>query len=295
MASAAGVSTKTQIEALEPKATNYPVPIISKRGQAARGLAVQVTPAGCKSFVLRFRLNGKQKTLTLGKFPDMTIEQAVSLAQAKWTDIREGRNPSDKKREDRLSLTVKDLIDRYLLEHIPQNDPGRGDSARYLINRFILPALGRLHVASVGLADISKVLFKLRDTPAQANRTRGVMRTMFGRAEEWELRPLGSNPVSIIKKREGENKRERRLTDAEVQALGGAMQVSEEPPAYLLAVRMALLAGMRKGEIAACRWAWVDLEAAEIRILQPSIRPVGKPARSGLSVCVMRWWLSCKA
>jgi len=275
MSSVARVSTKTQIEALQPKATNYPVPVVSKRGQAVRGLAVQVTPAGCKSFVLRFRLLGKQKTLTLGKFPDMSIEQAVSSAQAKWADIREGRNPSDKKREERHSLTVKDLADRYILEHIKPKGEGYGMEATRIINKHIIPTIGRLSLALVGPSDISTLLFKMRNTPVQANRTRSILRTMFGRAEEWELRPLGSNPVTVVKNRTVEKSRDRRLTDMELKALGATLRTSKEPPEYLLAVRMALLAGMRKGEIAACSWSWVDLEAAEIRI-PPEHHKTGK-------------------
>lgn len=275
MSSATGVSTKAQIEALEPKKATYPVPVVSKRGQAVRGLAVQVTPAGCKSFVLRFRLLGKQKTLTLGKFPDMGIEQAVSLAQAKWGDIREGRNPSDKKREERQSLTVKDLAERYLLEHIKPKGEGYGMEATRIIHRHIIPKLGRLPLAMVGPSEISTLLFKMRATPVQANRTRSILRTMFGRAEEWELRPLGSNPVTVVKRRVVEKSRERRLTDMELKSLGAILQASEEPPEYLLAIRMALLAGMRKGEIAECRWTWVDLEAGEIRI-PPEHHKTGK-------------------
>lgn len=275
MSSAAGVSTKTQIEALQPKASNYPVPVVSKRGQSVRGLALQVTPAGCKSFVLRFRLLGKQKTLTLGKFPDMSIEQAVSSAQAKWAEIREGRNPSDKKREERQSLTVKDLAERYLLEHIKPKGEGYGMEATRIINRHIIPKMGRLSLALVGPSDISTFLFKMRETPVQANRTRSILRTMFGRAEEWELRPLGSSPVTVVKNRTVEKSRERRLTDMELKSLGATLRTSKEPPEYLLAVRMALLAGMRKGEIAACKWSWVDLEAAEIRI-PPEHHKTGK-------------------
>jgi len=275
MPSANGVSTKTQIEGLQPKATNYPVPVVSKRGQAVRGLAIQVTPAGCKSFVLRFRLLGKQKTLTLGKFPDMGIEQAISLAQAKWSDIREGRNPSDKKREERQSLTVKDLADRYILEHIKPKGEGFGMEATRIIKKHILPMMGGLSLALVGPADVSTLLFKMKATPVQANRTRSILRTMFGRAEEWELRPLGSNPVTVVKNRTVEKSRERRLTDMELKSLGETLRKSKESSVYILAVRMAILAGMRKGEIAVCRWTWVDLEAGEIRI-PPEFHKTGR-------------------
>ena len=275
MPKSAGVSTKTQIEALEPKATNYPVPVVPKRGEGVRGLAVQVTPAGCKSFVLRFRFHGRQKTLTLGKFPTMGIEQAVTLARAKWSEIDEGKNPSDTKREERQGSTVKDLADRYLLEHVQTAVKGWGAEATRLIKKHILPAMGKLPLGEVGPADISSLLFKMKATPVQANRTRGVLRTMFGRAEEWEYRPLGSNPVAVVKRRNPENSRERRLTDLELKALGAVLRNSKEPATFTLAVRLAVLAGMRKGEIAGLRWEWVDLEAGEIRI-PPAFHKTGR-------------------
>jgi integrase len=98
---------------------------------------------------------------------------------------------------------------------------------------------------------------------------------MFGRAEEWELRPLGSNPVAVVKLRAPEVKRERRLSDLELKALGKVLRESTEAPTHLLAVRLALLAGMRKGEIQKLRWEWIDLEAGEFRI-PPDSHKTGK-------------------
>jgi integrase len=44
------------------------------------------------------------------------------------------------------------------------------------------------------------------------------------------------------------------------------MAKSAEPAEVLVAIRLALLAGMRKGEVQEARWEWVDLAAGEIRI-----------------------------
>jgi len=272
------VSTKTQIEELPAKATTYPVPVVPTKGSGARGLYIQVTPAGAKSFVLRFRVHGRQKTLTIGRFPDMGIEKAISEALRHWNDIREGRNPSDTKRQDRNLVTFKDLATRYIREHFDPGEDDAGKEATRLINKHILPELGSLPLAQVGPSDITSVLSKLRGTPVQANRTRGVMRTMFGRAEEWEMRPLGSNPVTVVKLRHTEAKRARRLSDLELKSLGAALRASHEPPVYLLAVRLALMAGMRKGEIAELRWSYVNLDAGEITI-PPDHHKTGKKTK----------------
>ena len=263
-------STKTDIRALEAHLEGtrfYPV-------VGYKGMCVQVTKAGVKSIVLRYRFNGIQRIFTLGVFPAMTPDAAEKAHAATWDQIHNGVDPGQAKVESRkaakankiAAVTVADLAHRYLQEHIQSNFPGQGVEATRLIKRHILPAMGKLPLAGVGPADVSNLLYKMKETPVQGNRTRGVLRTMFNRAEEWELRPLGSNPVIVVKQRSPEVKRERRLTDLELKTLGKAIRESKEDPCTLLAVRLALLAGMRKGEIAGLRWKWLDLEAGEIRI-----------------------------
>ena len=139
------------------------------------------------------------------------------------------------------AVTVGTWPTATLPEHIQTNFKGQGAEATRLIEKHIRPALGKLPVATVGPADISALLYKMKGTPVQANRTRGVLRTMFGRAEEWEYRPLGSNPVAVVKLRAPEPKRERRLTDLELKALGVVLRKSKEDPTLILAVRLALL------------------------------------------------------
>ena len=256
----------------------YPVP-------GYQGLCVQVTKGGTKSFVLRYRFHGRQKIHTLGIFPAMTPNEAKKRHSEAWTKINAGIDPNQVKAEERrvaaaakhAAFTVEDLATRYITDHINVNNKLSWQTeATRLINKHIIPALGRLPVKEVGPADISAMLFKIRKkTPTQANRVRAVLRTMFGRAEEWEHRTLGSNPVAVVKQRSPEKKRERRLSDLELKSLGAALRRSKESPDVLAAVRLALLAGMRKGEIQGLLWEWVDLKAAEIRI-PPEEHKTGK-------------------
>jgi integrase len=266
--------TKTAVHALEPELASYFVPVVNSKGQAIQGLNLRVLPSGLKVWVHRYRFHGFQKAHTLGRFPAMGPEAAEKASRAVQAGIDEGTDPGQEKAEAKkaaqaarvAAVTVDDLADRYISEHIRTSFKGQGAEANRLIKKHIRPAMGKQLVAAVGPADISALLYKMKATPVQANRTRGVLRTMFGRAEEWEYRPLGSNPVAVVKLRTPEPARERRLTDMEVKALGAVLRTSKEGPTAKLAVRLAIMAGMRKGEIAACRWSWVDLDAGEIRI-----------------------------
>jgi len=275
---------KAAVEDLAPEPTAYFVAVVNAKGQGLQGLNVRVLPSGVKVFVHRYRFQGFQKAITLGRYPAMSPELAEKASRAAQSKIDAGTDPGQAKADARkaaedarvAAVTVKDLVERYILEHVPGNSVSWGDEATRLLRKHVLPAMEKMPLAAVGPADISALLFKMRQaTPTQANRTRAVLRTMFGRAEEWELRALGTNPVAVVKQRAPEVKRELRLTDLELKKLGATLQTSKEAPTLLLAVRLAVLAGMRKGEVAGCRWSWVDLEAGEIRI-PPAFHKTGK-------------------
>lgn len=271
---------KTAVEGLVPESLDFFIPV-----EGYQGLHVRVLPNGQKAYVLRYRIHGIQRKHVLGRHPAMTPGAAKKAHTSAWEKINAGKDPNQEKADakraaadaKRAAFTVRDLAGRYITDHIQVNNKlSWQKEATRLINKHIIPAIGSMALKDVGPADISSMLFKMRkDTPTQANRVRAVLRTMFGRAEEWELRPLGSNPVAVVKQRSPEVKRERRLSDLELKALGIELKKSRESIYSLTAVRLALLAGMRKGEIQALRWDWVDLEAAEIRI-PPAAHKTGK-------------------
>lgn len=277
--------TKTAMEALQPESVAYFVSVVNSKGQSIPGLNVRVMPSGIKSFVQRYWVHGHQSVCTLGRWPTMTTERAETESREIHLGTKKGTDPNRAKDEARraaaraklAAFTVEDMADRYITDHIQANNKASwATEAARLIRKHILPALGKVPLKDVGPAEVSALLSKMKkSTPTQANRVRAVLRTMFGRAEEWELRPLGSNPVAVVKQRAPEMKRERRLSDLELSKLGAELRQSKESCYVLAAVRLALLAGMRKGEIQALRWEWVDLEAGEIRI-PPDSHKTGK-------------------
>ena len=261
---------KTDVEALSPREKDYFAPVAGHKG-----LNVRVLPSGKRQFVLRYRFNGIQKKHVLGEYPTMTPDRADKVWHSKWDEINAGKEPNEAKvqahkkalEDRRAAVTVANLVERYEEEHASGNSESWKAESMRLLRKLALPALGKIPLREVGPAEISSLLHKVgKATPIQANRLRAVLRTMFDRAEEWGLRPLGSNPVAVVKARNQETKRERRLTDLELKALGKALLDSKEGTEVKVGIRMALLAGMRKEEFQAARWEWVDLDAGEIRI-----------------------------
>ena len=46
------------------------------RDSELKGFAVRITSSGSKSFILEKRIDGKVKRITLGRYPELTVEQA---------------------------------------------------------------------------------------------------------------------------------------------------------------------------------------------------------------------------
>ena len=78
--------TQSKVDKLQPKSKRY---IVKDTG----GLSVCVQPSGAKSFQLRYRIQGRQKTLSFGDIP---LKDARAKAQAARVAIYEGDNPQTK-------------------------------------------------------------------------------------------------------------------------------------------------------------------------------------------------------
>ena len=157
-------------------------------------------------------------------------------------------------------------MDEYAPGHLK---PGTAALYRKIIDKRILPRLGRRRVADIGRADASALHHDMRSVPGHANRTLGVLSRMLTLAEVWEMRPEGVNPCRFVRKYP-EQKRERFLSDDEYRRLGAALRDAEREgfaaPAAIAAIRLLMLTGCRSGEILSLRWEHVDPDRGELRL-----------------------------
>src|SRR3546814_1892569 len=77
-----------------------------------------------------------------------------------------------------------------------RNKPSTQDGYQSVIDRNIVPMIGRMKVQDVKRPDVAGMMKKMTHKPADANRTFSVMRRMFNLAEVWGYRPDGTNPRS---------------------------------------------------------------------------------------------------
>lgn len=96
---------------------------------------------------------------------------------------------------------MADPARRFMDEYAPSHlKPGTAALYRKIIDRRILPRLGKVRVADFGRADAAALHHDMRSVPGHANRTLGVLSRMLTLAEVWEMRPEGVNPCRFVKK-----------------------------------------------------------------------------------------------
>ena len=98
--------TKATLNALTPPLT---VKRIYYYDTKMRGLGISITSTGVMSFVVYRWINGKPERITLGRYPDLSIEQARRKAAEINATIAKGENPNDKRRADRAEMTLGQL------------------------------------------------------------------------------------------------------------------------------------------------------------------------------------------
>jgi len=258
-----------------------------------KGFGLRVTPSGEKSWFVTYRTgdggrNAPKKRVTLGKASTLTPDQARDGAQKLLASVRLGADPATAKATRRAVITIAELSDQFLTNHVAiKRKPGTAAHYADVLNRIVVPELGKLKVDSVTRADLAKLHQKWKHTPFQANRVLAVVGSMYSFGSKVGVVPEGMNPARGVERYE-EDGRERYLTSAELDRLGTAIReaetigvlwnidptkkgakhlgknaterrtsISKEAAA---ALRLLIFTGARLREILHLKWEEVDME-----------------------------------
>ena len=234
-----------------------------------KGFGCKITPKDRRVYFVYYRTrSGRQRRPTIGVHGAVTCEQARDTAR-RWLADRDS-DPSGQRQAQKRAPTVAEFAERYLAQHAEAKKRPRSVAQdRRMLDRFILPALGRSKLAEVSRADVVKLHQRLKPTPYQANRVLALISKMMNLAERWDFRPDGTNPCRHVQ-RYKERKRERFLSEAELvrlgTVLGEAERTNTETPAVVAAVRLLVFTGCRLSEILTLRWEQVDFDRGVLRL-----------------------------
>ena len=235
------------------------------------GFGVRVYPTGSKVYIAQARGPEGPRRVAVGRHGVIGAEQARQRAALIIARIKAGEEALPEPMKPTGGPSVCEVAARYMEEYVEVRcKPSTAAATRSVLERHIVPALGKLPLAAVERAQVAELHGRLYETPAVANMSVRALSAMYKLASEWGLIPEGlANPCRSIVKYP-EHKRERFLTDEEFMRLGHVLDEIEiqggaSAPA-VAAIRLLALTGCRRSEILSLRWEDVALEESELKL-----------------------------
>jgi len=241
------------------------------------GLALQVTPAGARSWTLRVVIGGKRRDMGLGNYPEVTLAKARDKAREARELVRQGIDPILRQQEAQSALraamaqalTFRECAESYIKAHAAswKNAKHRQQWGNTLAQH-AYPVLGQLLVRDVKQAHVMAVLEPIWTTTNEtAVRLRGRMELVLDWATARGLRD-GLNPArwrghldKLLPKPSKVNNREHHaaLPVGVVAAFMVRLRSAEGTGAR--ALEFVILTAARSGEVRGATWAEIDMEA----------------------------------
>jgi len=223
--------------------------------QLAPGLFLRVNDRGRKSWMVRFRVKGKQGKMALGLWPALALPDAREMARNARGEAAAGRDPRVARPTEHE--TFGELAETYIAKGCPKRRRKgklvRAHETASLIRRDILPLLGQVSLSAFNRRDLTHLLDHLEKngaTSAPAKADKAVKRILSWAVERGEIE---RSPVIGMEKAGEYVPRTRVLDASEIAILWSAWDHIGYPFGPLQ--KLLLLTGQRLREVAGMTWA----------------------------------------
>jgi len=138
--------TALGIDKLKPKGKSYKI-------SDGNGLYVLVESGGAKLWRVRFQFGGKEKMLSLGSFPEVSLADARAKRDEAHKLLADGINPSDQKKQDKLiaELAGRNTFGAIAEEYLQRLEASGVTQVTLGKNRWLLLVRHRASIPSSGL------------------------------------------------------------------------------------------------------------------------------------------------
>jgi len=220
--------------------------------EACTGLRLIVNRAGRKRYLLRYSIFGKKKAIQIGEHGPFDVKEARIKANELKKMISNDIDPQEERNARRAVLTLREFAEEHYIPYAcankrtAQNDIG-------IFNNHLYQVWGDSRITDISKQDVQRLLDSKKDSmkPATINRVLSLIHRMFRLACDWGY--LETNPSSQIKKLKENNQRNVFLSKEQVARFLKACD-NEANATAKNSLKLALLSGMRIGEILNAKW-----------------------------------------
>ncbi|MCK1450439.1 integrase arm-type DNA-binding domain-containing protein [Bradyrhizobium sp. 35] len=246
-----------------------------------KGLYLQVTPTGARSWLLRYERGGRERAMGLGPADDFTLDEARERARKARQLLKDGIDPIDARKDElakkilektlaaAANVIFKECAEQYYKFHSRKWNNAK-HSAQFLstMKMYAYPALGNMPVAAIDKALVLKAIEPIWYTKTEtASRVRGRIEAVLDFAKTRGYR-TGENPAAwggnllhALPARNTIAKVEHHAALPFVEVPDFMAQLATREGIAARALEFAILTASRTGEIIGSRWSEIDLDA----------------------------------
>jgi integrase len=236
-----------------------------------KGLTLLVQPNGAKWWRFRYRIDGKEKMLSLGVYPDVSLKKARERRDVAREAVADSRDPSKERQTEKAAIanTFEGVAREWFTKH--SKNWAKSHSVKLIgrLEKDIFPWLGSSPIAKITAPELLSVLRRIEGRGAieSAHRAHQNCGAIFryaiatGRAE----RDPSSDLRGAIPPAQGEH----HPSITEPVKIGGLLRSIDGYDGSAVvrgALRLAPLVFVRPGELRQAEWAEFNLDEAEWRI-----------------------------
>jgi len=260
--------TDSTVRAAKPRERPYKL-----RGDG-HGLFLIVTPAGGKWWRFRYRHDGKESSLSLGVYPQVSLKQARARRDEARRLLSDGVNPSAQRKAKKAARDGSGTLEVVAQEwHASRSSGWTVAHAAKVLGQFakdVFPWLGKCLIAEITAPQLLEVLRRIEDRGAAviARRTLSDISRVFAYA-------IGTsrctrNPAADIRgvlSPAQQGKHHAAIT--EPKKIGGLLRSIDGYEGSAItrnALKLAALTFVRPGELRRAEWQEIEFDAATWRI-----------------------------
>jgi integrase len=240
------------------------------------GLRFVIGSTGKRRWIVRKRIAGKFRKVTLGDYPEIGLAQARKKAFEACADIQQGKKPN--RPLQRSEKTVSALWTQYNEQRVA--DKRSAKEIRRTFNKYILPEFGKRPVDAISRSDVTRLIddiaYGARPAPVMARLVAAQLSVFYN----WVLPRVESvafNPVTAASRPPAPKSRDRVLSEEELRSLWIASE--KEPFPWQQSIKLMLLTAARRTEI-------FSAERSEFDILDRQWNLPASSAKNGKAVIV---------
>ncbi len=234
-----------------------------------RGLHLFVAPTGRKSFRWRFRFAGQEQLLTIGQWPEVTLDSARARAEAAREQLGRGVDP----RSAPLVMTFERAARSWHAQQLAGWTPVHAADVLASLERYVFPAIGASELAEIDPPAVLRVIRAIEKPKGPkpgaiqtAKRVRQRISDVFALAisEGW----ADEDPAAVVGRALAPAPAVRHQpalgTIEDARQLLAAAELVDAGAAVKLASRFLALTAVRLAAVRGARWSEIeDLDGAE--------------------------------